>query len=36
MNGEESSGLSLERLTKPFLVLWDDQLKIFGSPIKKE
>jgi hypothetical protein len=30
MNGEEPSGLSLAKLTKPFPVLWEDQRREFG------
>ncbi|HPQ72196.1 MAG TPA: hypothetical protein PKW95_23950 [bacterium] len=29
MDGDEPSGLSLARLTKPFPVLWEDQRRIF-------
>ena len=30
MNGQEPSGLSLARLTKPFPVLWEEQRRKFG------
>ena len=30
INGEEQSGLSLAKLTKPFPVLWEEQLRVFG------
>ena len=33
MNGEEPSGLSLAKLTKPFPVLWEEQRMWFKAPL---